>query len=269
MLRPSGVVTLLTDFGWEGPFAASMKGVILSINPSARIVDVTHSVPRHDVEAAAFILWSSYRYFPEGTVHVAVVDPGVGTARRALAVRSRRFFFVGPDNGVLMMAAEDDAPFEAREVSNPSFMLEEVSRTFHGRDVFAPTAAKLSLGCCFEEVGGVVEDPLRLPRPTYRAEGGWLVGEVVYVDSFGNLALSIPGRALASLARLGEACEVEAAGRRLEARFVEAYGSVGVGEPLLVEDSFGLVELAVNRGSAAERLGLRRGDVVKVRLRPS
>ena len=245
-----------------------MKGVVLSINPSARVVDVTHRVPRHDVRAAAFILWSVYRYFPEGTVHVAVVDPGVGTSRRALAVRSRRFFFVGPDNGVLMLAAEDDAPFEAREIANPSFMLSEVSRTFHGRDVFAPTAAKLSLGEDFEEVGPIVEDPVKLPRPSYGLEAEWLMGEVVYVDSFGNLVLSIPGRALAERVELGSVCEVEVAGEVFKVRVVEAYGAVEPGEPLLIEDSFGLVELAVNQGSARQFFKIDVGDVVKVRRRP-
>jgi len=264
-MEPSGVVTLLTDFGWNGPFPAAMKGVVLSINPRATVVDVTHSIPRHDVRAAAFILWSVYRYFPSGTVHVAVVDPGVGTARRALAVRSRSFFFVGPDNGVLMMAAEDDAPFEAREIVNPSFMLKEVSRTFHGRDVFAPTAARLSMGASFEEVGPVVGDPVRLARPRHRLESGWLVGEVVYVDPFGNLVLSIPGRELSSRARLGELCEVEAGGRVFKVRWAEAYGAVEPGQPLLIEDSFGLVELAINQGSAALELGLKPGDVVKLR----
>lgn len=264
-MRPSGVVTLLTDFGWEGPFPAAMKGVVLSINPRAEVVDVTHGVPRHDVRAASLILWSVYRYFPEGTVHVAVVDPGVGTARRAIAVRSRRYFFVGPDNGVLMMAAEDDAPLEAREISNPSFRLERVSRTFHGRDVFAPAAAKLSLGEPFEDVGPVVEDPVRLPRPTYREEGGWLVGEVVYVDPFGNLVLSIPGRALAERVRLRGECEVEVEGRPFSVKFVEAYGAVEPGEPLLIENSFDLVELAVNRGSAERFFRAGVGATVRVR----
>ncbi|MCX8205375.1 MAG: S-adenosyl-l-methionine hydroxide adenosyltransferase family protein [Candidatus Nezhaarchaeota archaeon] len=264
-LRPSGIVTLLTDFGWEGPFPAAMKGVVLSINPRATVVDITHSVPRHDVKTASLILWSTYKYFPSGTVHVAVVDPGVGTARKALAVRSRRFFFVGPDNGVLMMAAEEDAPFEAREIVNPSFKLSKVSGTFHGRDIFAPTAAKLSMGEGFEEAGPVVKSPVSLPKPIYKVEGEWLTGEVVYVDPFGNLTLSIPGHALADRVDLHSECTVEVAGRAFNVKFVEAYGAVKVGEPLLVENSFGLVELAVNQGSAEQFFKVRAGSVVKIR----
>jgi len=163
------VITLLTDFGTRDYFVASMKGVILSINPDAVVIDITHDVPSFNVLKAAFILWATYRYYPRGTVHVVVVDPGVGTSRRALAIRSRNYYFIGPDNGVLTMAAEDDGVVEVREISNRSVMLGEVSSTFHGRDIFAPAAAHIGL-TRFEDYGPVVRDYVKLTMPEPRLE---------------------------------------------------------------------------------------------------
>jgi len=254
---------LTTDFGLQDPYVGVMKGVILSINPEAVVVDLTHQVPRHDVRAAALLLWSSYRYFPEGSIHVAVVDPGVGSSRRAIAVRARRYLFIGPDNGSLMMAALDDGVVEVREIANPRFTLPKVSRTFHGRDVFAPTAARLSLGEPFEELGPRVDDPVVMEPPRWRREGGEVVGEVVYVDSFGNLVTSIPPGALEPWG-YGAELKVEVGGVKVRARLVRAYAEVGEGEPLLIPDSFDLIELAVNRGSAAERFSARPGVEVRV-----
>jgi len=259
------VITLTTDFGLRDPYVGVMKGVILSINPEAIVVDISHDVPRHDVKAAALTLWSSYKYFPEGSIHVVVVDPGVGTSRRAIAIRSRRHFFVGPDNGALMMAAADDGLIEVREVVNPKFKLSRISQTFHGRDVFAPTAARLSLGEDFSDLGPIIDDPIKLELPKFTVEGGRLVGEVLYVDGFGNVVTSIPSRVLEDQ-WFGKEFEVKVGEESLKARLVKAYAEVDEGEPLLIPDSFDLVELAVNKGNAAERFKVRVGLRVEVRL---
>ncbi len=260
------VITLLTDFGLRDPYVASMKGVILSINPSAVIVDLSHEVARHDVKAAALLLWASYRFFPEGTIHVVVVDPGVGTARRPLAIKTKRYFFVGPDNGVLMMAALDDGLMEVREITNPSFMLSVVSPTFHGRDVFAPTAAKISLHHnAFKEVGPCVKDPVSLSPPTYSIKDHVAIGEVIHIDIFGNIVTSIPSRVVEELVGYGGKCEIKVGIKRIETKLVKAYAEVKEGETLLVPDSFGLAEIAINKGDAASFYNVKVGDRVEIK----
>ncbi|MBS1263887.1 MAG: Chlorinase [Methanonatronarchaeales archaeon] len=245
-------VTLLTDFG-EGPYTAAMRGVIASMT-GARAVDLSHSVPRHDVRHGAFVLWSSVPYFPEGTVHCCVVDPGVGTGRRAIAARAGGQLLVGPDNGLILPAARRVS--EGPEIREVTLDLGESSSTFHGRDVFAPVAAMLSADLGFEEVGPVSEAE-DLELFVYRETGRGIKTSVAFVDRFGNVVTGVPTEAVE-----GEAFLVDTADASRRARRVDAYGEAGEGELLLLEGSTGLVELSVNQGSAEEVLGAEPGEEV-------
>ena len=257
-----GLITLTTDFGLRDPFVGIMKGVLLSICPSARLVDLTHEIPAQDVLAGGLALEAAAPFFPAGTVHLAVVDPGVGTARRPLAIRAGGFYLVGPDNGLFTFALEGRG-WTAVSLTAPEYRLAEVSRTFHGRDVFAPAAAYLASGVPLERLGPAVTDPERLPRAGCRLEDGELVGEVLDADRFGNLLTSIPAARLAEIAGAG-GIALEVAGRRLRGP-LGAYAAGSEGEPAVIVGSTGCLEIFVKGGSALNVLGVGRGAIVRVR----
>lgn len=252
------VITLTTDFGLRDPYVAAMKGVILSICPEAQIVDVTHEVPPQDVREGAFALYSVWRHFPAGTIHVAVVDSGVGSERRAVAVRTQAALFVAPDNGLLSYILAYEPALEAVELVNRAFQHAPVSATFHGRDVFAPAAAHLANGVRLNSLGPPAPDLtlLALSHAEVLPDGS-VRGRIIYVDRFGNLITSIrqqdlpPGTAL-----------VVAGGR--EVRFGHTYADAATGEALALIGSIGHLEIAVREGSAGDALGLRVSDKVLV-----
>lgn len=253
----AAIVTLTTDFGTRDAWVAAMKGVILGVAPVVQLVDVTHEVARHDVAEGALALEAVAPYFPPGTVHVAVVDPGVGTARRGLAVAARGQVFVGPDNGLFtpFVAAGD---WRAFELTAPEYRLPAVSRTFHGRDVFAPAAAHVASGVDPSRLGPRVTDPVRLVWPGPRPTAGGVAGVVVHVDRFGNLVTSLRADALAGA--LGPDAVVRIAGRALA--LVGTYGELGRGRAGALVGSGGRLEIAVREGSAARLFGARRGTRV-------
>ena len=189
--RPVSVITLLTDFGVADYFVGSVKGVILSLNPQARIVDLTHEIPAQDIEAAAFTLLAAYKSFPKGTVHVAVVDPGVGSTRRGIAVVAADQFFVGPDNGIFSYIYERESKFSVYELSNEEFFREPVSPTFHGRDIFAPVAAALSNGVKPAKLGPRVTDPVKLAPLTPEVRDSRILARIIHIDRFGNCVTNI------------------------------------------------------------------------------
>jgi S-adenosylmethionine hydrolase len=258
-------VTLLTDFGTADYFVGAMKGAVLASNPLARVVDITHEVPPYDVEAGAFTLRAAFETFPAGTVHVAVVDPGVGSARRAVAVEGREHTFVGPDNGIFGHVYERVRAFRVFQLTNANFFRTEVSPTFHGRDIFAPVAGALSRGVRAEELGPEVFDFVQLPSAALeRAADGTLVGAVLHVDRFGNLVTNITPEVLSdeSVAR---GARLVIAGR--EVRTFHTFFAEGVeaaGEPFAVWGSAGFLEVAIFRDSAAHALGVGRGQRVEV-----
>jgi S-adenosyl-L-methionine hydrolase (adenosine-forming) len=261
------IITLLTDFGDRDGFAGVMKGVILGICPGVALVDLSHQVEPGDVAGGALILRAAVPYFPPGTVHLAVVDPGVGGERRPVALRAGSQWLVGPDNGLLWPAAAwlaeragEPRP-EARLLSNPAYRLPQLSATFHGRDLFAPAAAHLARGVAWESLGPPVEDPVQRRIPTARRTPAAVEGEVLALDRFGNAITNI---APADVAALGERWLLEA-GSACVMGPDSHYGAVPEGEPVVVLDSFGFYELAVNRRSAAERYRLTRGDRVTIR----
>ena len=257
------IVTLTTDFGLRDGYVAAMKGAMLSVAPGVRVVDVTHEVPAQDVMAAAFVLRQTAPFFPPDTVHLAVVDPGVGTPRRAVAARATvggtPCRFVGPDNGLLPLLA-DGPPDEAVVLDRPAaWRTPAPSATFHGRDVFGPVAAALAAGAALADVGGPAGElaPLHWPLPRVDAEG--VEGMVLHIDRFGNCVTNIPREAVAG--RGGFKTYVGTAVLR---RHAPSYGHVPAGEPLTLVGSSGHVEIAVNRGDAAALLSVSRGASVNL-----
>ena len=251
------MVTLLTNFGLSDPFVGIMKGVMLRLAPGLELIDLSHGIPAQDVEAASFTLAHSFSWFAPGTVHLCVVDPGVGSARAAVAVRAHGYTFVGPDNGVFNALAEGDPHAAARRIEPAGLGPQLRSRTFHGRDLFAPVAALLASGRRqFEELGPVHELMQWSQQKPRRSEGG-ATGKVVLVDHFGNLISDVPGAWL----RAGE-CAVELGAHRV--RCVGTYSEAEPGECVALVSSFDTLEIAQRDGSAARTLGLGRGQAVRV-----
>lgn len=260
---PSGIVTFITDFGTKDPYAGIMKGIVLAANPNARIVDITNDIPAHDIVNGAFTLLRSYAFFPEGTIHVAVVDPGVGGSRKNIAVRTSRYFFIGPDNGILSLGFDTEKECEIREIVNPPFVLDKISDTFHGRDVFAPCAGWLSGGAPFETVGPDIMRCMRLEYPQVRREGNVLKGEVLSVDSFGNLITNITKKTLESFAGAARV-EVFFSAERFTS-ISQRYSDVARGESLVLFGSCGFLEISMNEGSAVKYFMTAAGSPVTVR----
>jgi S-adenosyl-L-methionine hydrolase (adenosine-forming) len=262
-------ITFLSDYGNDDEFAGVCRAVIARIAPDARVIDLTHGIARHAVAQGALVLARALPYAPAG-VHMAVVDPGVGGDRRAvaIAVADEGRILVGPDNGLLTPAAQRlGGASEAVDISLSRHRLDPLSATFHGRDIFAPVAARLALGDALEEVGTPV-DPATLaasplPEPVFDGDG--VVAHVVGVDTFGNAALDLEHEDLPRTGlRLGHPVRVGAAGEVVRAAFARTFAEVAAGELLLYENSYRALELAVNRGSAAERLGLEAGSEVRL-----
>lgn len=266
MARP--FISLLTDFGLRDPSAAICRGVVLGIAPDAEILDISHEVRKYAVRDGALLLWCALPYLPIGA-HVAVVDPGVGTERRPIALRvARGDHLVGPDNGLLMMAA---APLggvvDAVELRDPAYRLPVVSASFHGRDIFAPAAAHLALGVALDRLGPRVDPAsiVRLPIPQPRVADDRLETHVLYIDTFGNVKFTalasdlhdaLPGLAPGDYLEIVTGLGPDGAGRRETVTWQTTFGRVEAGMPLLYEDSYGRLCLAVNRGDAAATFGL-------------
>ncbi len=252
-LRP--IITLLTDFGNEESYAGVMRGVILGIAPRARVVDLCHGIPPQDIVTGAFVLATSYRYFPPGTLHVVVVDPGVGSERALLALESEGQRFLGPDNGILGGVLQGQPPVRAVRLENRQYFLTPLSHVFHGRDILAPAAAHLARGLPLEELGPAFKEPLPLPWPQpRRGAGGALYGEMILGDHFGNCVSNI------ELAE-GSRGRVELPGGKV-VELCDHYAQVEPGEPLALRGSSGYLEVAVRNGSALQSLAMERGSPV-------
>ena len=258
------VLALLTDFGTRDHYVGAMKGAILGVAPTAQIVDITHEVPPGDAFEAAFTLAAAQGAFPPGSVFVVVVDPGVGSERRGLAVAAGPHLFVGPDNGVFSLVLDRRPDARVHALDNAALWRPQVAPTFHGRDVFGPVAAHLGGGVPLETCGRAVADPVRLRFPPVRPAGSrqW-EGTIVHVDRFGNLISCITAEALDGMAGADGDVVVVAGGA--VAPLVRTYADVAPGEPCALVGSSGHLEFALRDGSAAEALGAARGDVLRVR----
>ena len=266
------VITLTTDFGTSDAYVGVMKGVILGINPNVQVVDITHAVPPQDIHEAAFLIHSAYRYFPKGTIHVIVVDPGVGSDRQAIVCQTDHAFFVCPDNGILSyllpeIENDEEQLWHVVAIQNRAYYLPEVSQTFHGRDIFAPVAAHLSLGVLIDDIGPPLQNLVQLSLPPLTISNDKLTGGIIKIDSFGNAITNISE---SELIHLGNAStrgtsnyEVTVGSTQLK-RLNRIYAESEIGAPLAIIGSSGMLEIAVNGGSAAQVLGLKQGDAVTI-----
>jgi hypothetical protein len=256
------MITLTSDFGLKDPYVAEMKGVILTIDPDATLIDITHDIEKFSIRKAAFTLASVAPYFPDGTVHLAVVDPGVGTQRRAIVIQAKKGFFVGPDNGLLILAAQSQGIEHVYHLTNQKFMLPKVSSTFHGRDIFAPAAAYLEKGVQPAEFGPEVKDPV-IPRFAQVKHGnGSLTGEVLDIDGFGNIITNIREKDI--VCKEGKTVNVELTSASLKLAFGKAYAQAKRKEPILLIGSHDFLEIALNQASAAEKFHVKAGEKIKV-----
>jgi S-adenosyl-L-methionine hydrolase (adenosine-forming) len=252
------IITLTTDFGTRDGYVAQMKGVILGINPEATLVDVTHEVPAFDIMAGAMVIAGISEYFPPGTIHVGVVDPGVGSERRPMVVSADGRLFVGPDNGLFTIVSRRTTAVEFREIANHALTLPGPSPTFHGRDRFAPCAARISAGFPLNWVGPPIEDPVFLDIPGPHVQPDRINGHILYVDRFGNLCCDVRASDLrreAVTIAVGS-CEIKSVSR--------TFSEAPVGAPVALINSFGHLEIAINRGNASEILGVGVGAELTV-----
>ncbi|MBW1667954.1 MAG: SAM-dependent chlorinase/fluorinase [Deltaproteobacteria bacterium] len=259
-MKPCGIITLTTDFGLTDPYVAMMKGVILSINPLARFVDITHKIGTGSILQAGLVIQGSFSFFPEGTIHLAVVDPGVGTERRLMALSAGGHFFVGPDNGIFWPIIEENENIVAVELKEKAYFLPHVSSTFHGREILAPVAAHLSLGLGMEKIGPPLHDPVQLEIPRPFEKDGYLWGQVMLVDNFGNLITNITSKHLAKF--LESSQPLVEVGNLVINRLSRTYSDLEKGKPLILINSFNLLEIAVNCARASEYVGINPEEIV-------
>jgi S-adenosylmethionine hydrolase len=253
------ILTLTTDFGLSDHYVGSMKGVILGICPRAQLVDISHQVSRHAIAEGAFVVAQAYRSFPPGTVHVVVVDPGVGSQRRPILMEAAGQYFIAPDNGVLAMVFAREK-HKVRLISNARYFHRPVSQTFHGRDIFAPVAAHVAAGVAPARIGKVVADYVRPPfeRPRQTGERTW-TGQILHIDHFGNVITNFHGDDFPALQQL-------AIGRAKARRLVHSYAEAPAGELVAIVGSSGYLEVSVNQGSAVEKTGCRSGGACQIRV---
>jgi len=261
--RPNNLIALLTDFGGRDGFVGTMKGVILGINPRARIVDLSHEIPPQDIEAAAYVLWSSFAYFPAGTIFVCIIDPGVGTGRRVFCAQGEKHLFLAPDNGLLKYLVADGELQRIWEVANSKYVRPRISSTFHGRDIFAPVAARLSLGLDPAKLGAsVIMPPARKEfTPLDRWQSGRLSGRIIYVDRFGNLITNF--RAYSGEVANSRKLHIRLRGREIRG-LVASYAEGGGKKPLALINSANLLEIGIRNASAAGILKTGVGEKVTV-----
>jgi len=268
---PPPTVVFLTDFGLEDDSVAICKGVMWSVEPRLRVVDLTHLAPPFDVRAASRLLAGAAPYFPAGAVFVVVVDPGVGTERRPLALRTKAGrLYVGPDNGVFTGVVDAEGLEEARRIDGPRFMRTSVSSTFHGRDVFAPAAAHLASGARLEDLGPIVPDPVHLDAVRPKVESGELVGSVDFVEKpYGNVITDIPAEMVLEAGLVpGDRLEVRMGGKTFLLPLLRTFGEVAEGQELALPSSRGRLSFSVNMGDFARRHGIGAGQGVRVRKAP-
>lgn len=257
------ILTYLTDFGTKSSYVAQMKGIALSIT-DANIIDISHDVTPHNIREGAFVLKSSVPYFPVGTIHIGVVDPGVGGKRKGIVVVTNTHVLVGPDNGLLIPCAEELGEYTVYEIKNPNVMLKNVSNTFHGRDVFTPVAAHILNGIYFEEIGPVVKDYIKLDFGVPEITEKTVTGKIIYKDGFGNIITNIEFDKIKKSLVYNKKIMMFIGKKRVQVPFVKTYSEVKAGEMLATIGSNNYLEISMNQGNAFEKLGIKVDDDIKI-----
>jgi S-adenosylmethionine hydrolase len=258
------VITLLTDFGTKDHYIASMKGTILSINPQCTLIDITQHISPHDIREGAFILANAYSFFPKGTIHLSVVDPEVGGPRRPILIVTTNYFFVGPDNGLFTLALQREKVKKLVALTNPKYFLSQVSTTFHGRDLFAPVAAYLSLGVKPGAFGPILDSWVELDFEKLRIRGGKLIGEILQIDAFGNLISNINEEQLFHFVK--NHSFVIRTGKRDIQGLKKGYWEGKGNEPMALIGSGGFLEISVREGNAQRMLKVKKRDRITVQI---
>lgn len=257
------LMTLLSDFGSKSNYVSQMKGIALSMTELS-IVDITHDITPYNIREGAYVLKTSVPYFPVGTVHVGVVDPGVGSNRRGIAVVTNTHILVGPDNGLLIPIANELGRFTVYEIKNPRLMLRNVSNTFHGRDVFIPIASHILNGVYFEEIGPIIKDYINLDFGKSEISNKSATGEVIYIDNFGNIITNIEGDKLQNITKYDKKIMLFIGKKQLKIPFVKTYGAVKPGEFLATIGSSNKLEFSVNQDDASNKLRVKPGEKIKI-----
>ncbi|HHT9130628.1 MAG TPA: SAM hydrolase/SAM-dependent halogenase family protein [Candidatus Brocadiaceae bacterium] len=289
-MRRQRVITLLTDFGYQDAYVGIMKGVIAGINPLANIIDICHSIPPQDIFNGAYLLYTSYKYFPKDTIHVAIVDPGVGSERDIVCVKTKDYFFLVPNNGILSFIVQNEKPKSIIRITNSKYFLPSLSNTFHGRDVFAPVAAYLSLGIKLQELGIKTNqlEHLDIPKPGYK-KTKQLEGQIIYIDRFGNLITNITREHLTQHdhrqsqfktqrkeipllisppsqggVKINLKCLETIIGKKKIWGLSKTYTDVKTGEPLVLFGSVGFLEVSINQGNAQKYFKVNKGSKIRM-----
>jgi S-adenosylmethionine hydrolase len=262
MKRP--IVTLLTDFSTKDHYVASMKGVILNINPNCLLIDITHHIKPHDVIEGAFILANAYSYFPKGTIHLSVVDPGVGGVRKPILLATQNFFFVGPDNGLFTLVAQRDRVRKVIVLTEQKYFLPKVSMTFHGRDIFAPVAAHLSLGVKQNAFGDEIDSLEKFSFEKPITKNGKLIGGILHIDSFGNLVSNIDEEKFFRF--IQDRPYIIRVGRKIIHGLKRGYWKGRRGEPIALIGSGGFLEISIREGNAQKVLKVKKGGLIVISI---
>jgi len=255
------IITLTTDFGLHDSYVAEMKAVILSICANATIVDITHEIEKFNIRMGAYVLASASPYFPKGTIHVAVVDPGVGSKRQPILIQTKRSYFVGPDNGILTLAARKEGIRHIHKITNRKLMMPKISNTFHGRDIFAPAAAHLANGTLPAEFGPEIHEIATPKFAKIVKKGNMLVGAVLFIDDFGNIITNFGEKEL-ELMNMEGILNIKLENTRLKLKFCKTYSEVKSQKPLAIIGSHNFLEISINQGNAAKILKATIGDNV-------
>jgi len=258
---PSPIITLTTDFGLRDPYVAEMKAAILSISPNTTIVDISHQIEKFNIRMGAYVLAAASSYFPKNTIHVAVIDPGVGTKRRAILIQTKHGYFVGPDNGVLVLAAKSQDIEHVYKITNPRLMLQKICNTFHGRDIFAPAAAHLTEGTPPSEFGPEIHKIVKPKFAKIIKRKNMLTGEIIHIDGFGNIVTNFKEKELESMGTKATV-NLKLKKTKLKLNFCKAYAEVNAQKPLAIIGSHNFLEISINQGNAAEILKTKVGDKV-------
>jgi hypothetical protein len=259
-MTQNNLIVLLTDFGLSDPYVGVMKGVIKNINPGVDIVDLTHEIRHQSITEAAFCLMTSYKYFPQKSIFVCVVDPGVGSERKIILISTDKYYFLAPDNGLVSWAIENEPVQKIIWVKNSKYFLKPVSSTFHGRDIFAPAAAHLSLGLKPDLLGEEIKDIVRIPFPKPVSKDNVVTGEIIFVDHFGNLVTNISR----DITGRTQASKVSLNGKTMDIK--DSYQSVCAGKPLAVIGSSGYLEVSVRNGDASRYFSSKEGTKVELKV---
>ena len=259
------IITLLSDFGLKDSYVAEMKGVILSKSPETKIVDITHEIKKFDIEMGMFVLTSAARYFPYGTIHVAVVDPGVGGERKPIFIKTKTNYYVGPDNGILTLAAKNEGIEEIYHINKVDVFKEGTSPTFHGRDIFAQTAAQIAEGCKLNSLGDKIEDCIKIEfeKAEFREKG--IICEIIHIDNFGNLITNVNSADLKVLKlNFGSVISLQFRDKKYNIKFHRTYSEASSQELMALIGSHNFLEIAENLGNARNRIAAKQGDKLKL-----